>query len=303
MYLILDSVSKNYGNKNALINFSYSFSPGIYALLGPNGSGKTTLMNIIVGNLKQNCGNIYFQKTAEPEKKLAAGKAYRQLLGYMPQYSNMYDDFSLFQFMWYMANLKDIGKHLSGKSRKEYIKNEINALLKSVELDDVSHSKINTLSGGMKQRLCLAQALLGNPRIIVLDEPTAGLDPQQRIMIRTLISKFALESIVIIATHIVSDVESIARKFIFLKDGMIIADAEKHFLLDNIKDMVWGLQCAKSELEQYLHKYNIVNITQNEHDAQNITLKIISNSRPSISAVCIEPTLEDFYLYVYKCLS
>lgn len=302
MYLTLNCISKSYGDKIALNGFSCEFSPGIYALLGPNGSGKTTLMNIIVGNLKQDSGNIYYYDTDVSEKKIASGKDYRQLLGYMPQYSNMYDDFTLFRFMWYIANLKDIGNHLSGNSRKEYIKSGIFKILNAVELDNVAHAKICTLSGGMKQRLCLAQALLGNPRIIVLDEPTAGLDPQQRIMIRTLISKFALESIVIIATHIVSDIENIAREFIFIKKGVIVAKDEKQPLLDKIKDKVWNVRCGASELERYSTEFNVVNIIQNEND-ENLALKIISDTRPDSSAISIEPTLEDYYLYVFKCLT
>ena len=221
MKLSINQISKSYGTNKALSDFTADLTPGIYALLGPNGSGKSTLMNIITDNLKADSGSItYADGEGEGEDVLRMGVRFRSLLGFMPQYPGMYPTFTVERFLWYMAALKDVGAHLKGKARKQYIADEIAALLKAVELDDVPHRKIGALSGGMKQRLALAQAVLGDSKILILDEPTAGLDPKQRIAIRNYISRIAFDKIVIIATHVVSDIEYIAREIIMLKKGV-----------------------------------------------------------------------------------
>ena len=225
MKLSINNVSKAYGSNKALQHFTADLEPGIYALLGPNGSGKSTLMNIITDNLKSDEGEILFSDGGEPENILKMGVRFREKLGFMPQYPGMYPNFTVERFMWYMAALKDVGSHLKGREKRKYIKSEIENILKAVELDDIPRRRIGALSGGMKQRLALAQAVLGNPSVLILDEPTAGLDPKQRIAIRNFISRIAFDKIVIIATHVVSDVEFVARDVIMLKKGVIVDNA------------------------------------------------------------------------------
>ena len=212
MTLTIQNISKSYGTNLALDKFSATFEPGIYALLGPNGSGKSTLMNIITDNLKADSGSItYTSDKGASEDVLKMGVRFREKLGFMPQYPGLYPNFSVERFLWYMAALK-------GMTKADALE-QIPASLKAVELDDVPRRKIGALSGGMKQRLALAQAVLGDPEILILDEPTAGLDPKQRISIRNYISRIAFDKIVLIATHVVSDVEFIARDVIMLKKG------------------------------------------------------------------------------------
>ena len=225
MKLTINNVSKAYGSNKALQHFTADLEPGIYALLGPNGSGKSTLMNIITDNLKSDEGEILFSDGGEPENILKMGVRFREKLGFMPQYPGMYPNFTVERFMWYMAALKDVGAHLKGRAKKQYIAAQINEILAAVELDDVPRRRIGALSGGMKQRLALAQAVLGDPSVLILDEPTAGLDPKQRIAIRNFISRIAFNKIVIIATHVVPDIEFIAREAILLKKGVIVDHA------------------------------------------------------------------------------
>ncbi len=180
MLMKINNISKSYGSTCALQNFTAEFEPGIYALLGPNGSGKSTLMNIITDNLKADLGEINFTADGgQVENVLKMGVRFREKLGFMPQYPGMYPNFSVERFMWYMATLKDVGHGLSRKEKKNFIRDQIASILAAVELDDVPRRRIGALSGGMKQRLCLAQAVLGGPEILILDEPTAGLDPKQ----------------------------------------------------------------------------------------------------------------------------
>ena len=180
MKLKINGISKSYGRNKALTDFTAELEPGIYALLGPNGSGKSTLMNILTDNLSADSGEILFEENGKEENILAMGARFRSRLGFMPQYPGMYPSFSAEEFLWYIATLKDMGAGIYGKEKKAYIKSEIEKVLSEVELLDVAERKIGTFSGGMKQRLCLAQAVLGNPSVLILDEPTAGLDPKQR---------------------------------------------------------------------------------------------------------------------------
>ena len=200
MKLTIDSISKSYGTNLALNGFSATLDAGIYALLGPNGSGKSTLMNILTDNLKADSGEITYEDAdSVRENVLDMGVRFREKLGFMPQYPGLYPNFTVERFMWYMAALKGLSKEESMR--------QIPEILAAVELDDVPKRKIGALSGGMKQRLTLAQAVLGDPEILILDEPTAGLDPKQRIAIRNYISKIAFNKIVLIATHVVPDIE------------------------------------------------------------------------------------------------
>ncbi len=211
--LMLCEISKKYKEKKALDNVSLALDNGIYGLLGPNGAGKSTLMNIITGNLRPGSGTVKWN--GEDIGKL--GASYRALLGYAPQQNGMYDTFSGRRFLAYMATLKGI--------TKKEIGNEVTRVLSYVNMTEAADRSIGTYSGGMKQRILIAQAILGDPKLIILDEPTAGLDPKERVRIRERISALAGDKIILISTHVVSDIESIAKEIILIKSGKVIDHA------------------------------------------------------------------------------
>lgn len=291
MELHINKIQKFYGSNIALNQFSAVLEPGIYALLGPNGSGKSTLMNILTDNLKADSGEItYTDVHGITENVLHMGVRFREKIGFMPQYPGLYHNFSVEQFMWYMAALKGLGKTEAKK--------QISEILCAVELDDVLKHKISTLSGGMKQRLTLAQAVLGNPEILILDEPTAGLDPKQRIAIRNYISEIAFNKIVLIATHVVQDIEFIARNIIILKRGVIIDNAPPQELIQKIAGKVWNVICNETEIQELQDMFHVTNISRDANTG-NILLRILSDSQPSLISKKVIPTLEDYYLYVF----
>ena len=291
MKLTIDKVTKSYGSNKALDMFSAELEAGIYALLGPNGSGKSTLMNIITDNLKADSGEItYTSDEGITENILKMGVRFREKLGFMPQYPGLYPNFTVERFMWYMAALKGLPK--------EKAKNDIPEILAAVELDDVPKRKIGALSGGMKQRLTLAQAVLGDPEILILDEPTAGLDPKQRIAIRNYISKIAFNKIVIIATHVVSDIEFIARDIIMLKKGVIVDNAPPHELTKKIEGKVWNVPCLESEVQSMQDMFRVTNIARDD-ESGDVSLRVLSDEKPSEDSKIVTPTLEDYYLYIF----
>ena len=290
MQLNLHQITKSYGSNLALNHFTATLEPGIYALLGPNGSGKSTLMNIITDNLKADSGEITYTSDDLTENVLKMGVRFREKLGFMPQYPGLYPNFTVERFMWYMAALKGLPK--------EKAKKDIPEILAAVELDDVPRRKIGALSGGMKQRLALAQAVLGDPEILILDEPTAGLDPKQRIAIRNYISKIAFNKIVIIATHVVSDIEFIARDIIMLKKGVIVDNAPPHELTQKIEGKVWNVPCLESDVQSMQDKFRVTNIARDDKSG-DVLLRVLSDDPPSTHAKNVAPTLEDYYLYIF----
>lgn len=291
MKLFINNISKSYGTNLALNKFYLSLTPGIYALLGPNGSGKSTLMNILTDNLKADSGEItYTDDSGNTENVLHMCVRFREKLGFMPQYPGLYPNFTVERFMWYMAALKGI--------KKEEAKKQIPEILAAVELDDVPKRKIGALSGGMKQRLTLAQAVLGDPEILILDEPTAGLDPKQRIAIRNYISKIAFNKIVLIATHVVPDIEFIARDIIMLKKGVIVDNAPPHELTKKIEGKVWNLPCPESDVQPMQDKFRVTNIARDE-DTGEVLLRVLADEQPTDRSKTVAPTLEDYYLYVF----
>ena len=211
MELTIQNLTKTYGNKVALREFSYTFTPGIYGILGANGAGKSTLMNLITDNVKRDSGSILWNGT----DILKLGRGFRREVGYMPQQQGMYPDYSARDFLCYMAAVKEL-------PRKES-RRQIEELLAVVNLSEDAHKRLGGFSGGMRQRVLLAQALLGDPKILILDEPTAGLDPKERLRLRQYISDLAKNKIVFLTTHIVSDIESIANDVLLMKQGELVA--------------------------------------------------------------------------------
>ena len=207
MALEVRSLSKNYGKVQALKNVSFKIGTGVYGLLGPNGAGKSTMIRIITGSMRASSGEVLYNGRRIRENE----KAYKKILGYVPQRQGMYDSFTAARFLEYMAVLKEL-------KRKE-IPEEVERVLKIVGLQEDALRRLGGFSGGMKQRVLIAQALLGDPRIIILDEPTAGLDPKERIKIRNFISRIGENRTILLATHVVSDVESIAREILLLGAG------------------------------------------------------------------------------------
>ncbi|MBQ7145210.1 MAG: ATP-binding cassette domain-containing protein [Lachnospiraceae bacterium] len=222
MELTIQNISKKYGNKIALKDFSYTFRQGIYGILGANGAGKSTLLGLITDNIRRDEGRILLNG----EDILRQGKAFRRLLGFMPQQQGLYEGMTVTGFLAYMARLKEIP---GGKVREE-----INRVLSLSNLSDAAHKKCYALSSGMRQRLLLAQALLGDPKILILDEPTAGLDPRERGRLRDHIAQLAQDRIVLLATHIVSDIEAIADDVLLMREGGIIRSGPPDDLIKSL---------------------------------------------------------------------
>lgn len=299
MILSINNISKSYGNNRALSTLTVDLTPGIYALLGPNGSGKSTLMNIITNNLKADSGEIlYSEDGREPENVLKMGARFRELIGFMPQYPGMYPNFTVERFMWYMAALKDVGSHLRGREKKRYVADEIERILNAVELLEASKKRIGALSGGMKQRLALSQAVLGQPKILILDEPTAGLDPKQRISIRNYISQIAFNRLVIIATHAVSDIEYIADEVIMLKKGVVVGHAPPSRLIEQMEGKVWRVPATENDLPRLQRAFQVTNIGRDEQSGE-LRLRVLSDTAPTDAARPVHPNLEDSYLYLF----
>lgn len=216
MELAIQGLSKAYGKKQALLDFTYTFTPGITAILGPNGAGKTTLISLICDVLRRDCGEIRFDGT----DILKLGREFRSKLGFMPQSQGMYDSMTAFAFLAYMAEMKGIQKKSALK--------QIHNLLQIVNLQDAAHRKVGGFSGGMRQRVMLAQAMLGDPSVLLLDEPTAGLDPEERVRLRNFIAELSRDKIVVITTHITSDVETIADNILLMNHGRLLCSAQTH---------------------------------------------------------------------------
>ena len=265
MELQLQKLSKHYGTKRAVNNVNTALTPGVYGLLGANGAGKTTLMRMICGVLKPTSGKIYLDGKTIAE----LGEQYYTHLGYMPQDFGFYPDFTAREFMLYMAAVKGVDKRTAKKRTEE--------LLELVNLRDVADKKIKSFSGGMKQRLGIAQAELNNPSILILDEPTAGLDPKERVRFRNLISDFAKEKIVILSTHIVSDVSYIADTIFMMKSGSILLQEPMDSVTDSITGKVWELLVDERETAEYNNRFSVVNL---HHENGKVRLRIVHDTAP-----------------------
>lgn len=285
MEVIINNITKIFGQKKALNNFSADLTPGIYGLLGPNGAGKTTLINILVGILNPDVGII----KVDGKDITKLGPKYLERIGYMPQNPQFYKNFKGKEFLLYMSAIKGLDKSKSEERSDE--------LLKMVNLWDERNKKIGAYSGGMKQRLGIAQALLNDPDILVLDEPTAGLDPKERIRFRNIISKLSSSKIVLLATHIVSDIEYIAKEVILIKNGSVINQDKPSSLIKSIKDKVWTINVDEAHISKTLEHFNITN---SAFDEDIYKLRIISDIKPQEDAININPNLEDVYMYYFR---
>ena len=284
MQLTLDRLTKQYGSKIALDRIDATFEPGIYGLLGANGAGKTTMMRLICDILKPTSGEVTFNGTNIREM----GESYRAAIGYLPQDFGYYPNFTAMNFLLYMASLKGLNAR--------YAKEKSLELLETVNLSEVKDKKIKTFSGGMKQRLGIAQAFLNNPQILILDEPTAGLDPKERVKFRNLISSFAEDKIVILSTHIVTDVEYIADEILVIKGGTLLKKGAESTIIQEISGKVWECRVTKQEAERLENRLTVCNSKTENGEA---VLRIVSDSKPCDTAVSVSPCLEDLYLYYF----
>lgn len=288
MELEIRNLCKTYGKngKKALDGVSAVLTPGVYAILGPNGAGKSTLMNIITDNLTQDSGQVLY----DGEETTALGKAFRSVLGYMPQQQGLYDDFTAAGFLWYMAALK-------GLTRKE-AKERVPELLKLVNLEHAANRKLGGFSGGMKQRVLIAQALLNDPKVLILDEPTAGLDPKERIRIRNFISEIALDKIVLFATHVVSDIEYIAKEILLLKEGRVLFQGPQEVLLRQVEGKVYEAVVPREQVEALRERYCVGGISG---APGGVRVRFLSGLPPQVEHCRrVEPNLEDVYLYYFE---
>lgn len=277
------NLTKQYGEKKALSDFTTTLKPGIYGLLGPNGAGKSTLMNLLTDNIRRTSGEILYNG----EEILKLGAEFRKKIGYMPQQQGMYDHFSGERFLYYVANLKGI-------KRKE-AKKQIDKYLNMVGLTKDKGNKLGGYSGGMRQRLMFVAAMLGEPEILILDEPTAGLDPEERIKIRNYVSELSGERIVILATHVVSDIECIASEILLLKKGELICKDTPSALVNSVADKIYVKNCSHTELKDLMKKYPKGNISQG---TDGIRFRIVQDECPEgFEAENQTPNLEDVYLY------
>lgn len=282
MQLELKDLTKKYGGMTALDHISVKFTPGIYGILGANGAGKSTMMNLLTDNISRTGGEILFDGV----DILKLGKDFRRVLGYMPQQQGFYEHMTAQTFLYYMAELKAIPK--------KQAKTEIENLLTITNLANVRHKRVGGFSGGMKQRVLLAQALLGNPKVVVLDEPTAGLDPKERIRIRNFISEISNDRIILLATHIVSDIESISDQILMMKRGQIVGMDTPENLLDSVRGKVVELP-FDGDLAELQKCYKVGNVRKRRGQTW---VRLVGDDLPDGGEFITEHlTLDDVYLY------
>ena len=277
---------KKFGSKTAVNDLNITLSNGVYGLLGANGAGKTTFMRLLCNIQNPTSGKVLLNG----KNIVGLGEQYRNLLGYLPQNFGYYPDFTALDFLLYVATLKGLNERTARKKSKDF--------LEAVALSAESNHKIKTFSGGMKQRLGIAQAMLNDPRILILDEPTAGLDPKERVRFRNLISAFSKDRIVILSTHIVSDVEFIAEEIVMMKSGQIVHFGKPQEITSEINGQVWECLVPTAYAEKYAATYNTSNL-RNTDNNQTI-LRIIADRPPMENAVRVQPNLEDLYLFYFK---
>ena len=284
MELALHNLEKKYKQFAAVSGVTYSMTEGIYGLLGVNGAGKTTLMKMICTLLRPTFGKIEYNGN----DIFDLGSHYRKILGYLPQDFGFYPEFTVKDYLMYIASIKGLSPGTAEK--------KIQFLLNEVELTEYINIRMKKLSGGMKRRVGIAQAMLNNPKILILDEPTAGLDPNERIRFRNLITGLAENRLVLLSTHIVSDVENIANEILLMKNGRICMSGTMSDILLTMSDKVWIVRAAKNEGESFLKKYKVSNMKLYE---DMLEIRLISHDKPTDSAIPVKTTLEDLFLYYF----
>lgn len=284
MELKVENLTKNFGSFTAINHLSLTMTSGVYGLLGVNGAGKTTLMRMLCTLLKPSEGSISYN--GKDIFQLDAD--YRKLLGYLPQDFGFYPEFTVQDYLLYIATIKGVKRAIAKK--------RVNELIAKVGLSKVANRKMKKLSGGMKRRAGIAQAMLNNPKILILDEPTAGLDPSERIRFRNLISELSEERFVLLSTHIVSDIEYIANEIWMMKDGVIVNKGTLGEIINTMPEKVWNCFVPQQEIASITKRYKISNTKSDHHGAE---LRIISAEKPFETAVCVSPSLEDVFLYYF----
>lgn len=284
MELRLLEVTKEFQDVKAVDNVSYTMTNGVYGLLGINGAGKTTLMRMLCTLLKPTAGSVAW----DGKDIFSMDGEYRKLLGYLPQEFGFYPDFTVWDYLMYIASIKGI--------RPMVAKQRVDLLIQQVGLGNVRNRKMKKLSGGMKRRAGIAQAMLNDPKILILDEPTAGLDPNERIRFRSLISELAEERIVLLSTHIVSDVEYIANDILLMKGGKIVLSGTSEELIASMPERVWNCTLTRQQVSDYMKKYKVSNVKTVSGGTE---LRILSAEPPSEDAVLEAASLEDVFLYYF----
>lgn len=284
MKLELDGLTKEFGDFTAVNHINLTMTNGVYGLLGVNGAGKTTLMRMLCTLLKPTSGTI----CCNGKDIFSMGSEYRKLLGYLPQDFGFYPEFTVEDYLLYIGALKGIRPIVAKKRVKE--------LIAKVGLSKVAHKKMKKLSGGMKRRAGIAQAMLNDPKILILDEPTAGLDPNERIRFRNLISELSEDRLVLLSTHIVSDIEYIANEIWLMKDGEILHKGSIDELINSMTETVWECLVPKNRVSDFMEKYKISNM---KSEINQVMLRIISHEKPVENAMRVEASLEDVFLYYF----
>ena len=284
MKLEFDDLTKEFGDFTAVNHINLTMTNGVYGLLGVNGAGKTTLMRMLCTLLKPTSGTI----CCNGKDIFNMDSEYRKLLGYLPQDFGFYPEFTVEDYLLYIAALKGIRPVVAKKRVKE--------LISKVGLSKAAHKKMKKLSGGMKRRAGIAQAMLNNPKILILDEPTAGLDPNERIRFRNLISELSEDRLVLLSTHIVSDIEYIANEIWLMKDGEVLHKGSIEELINSMTETVWECLVPKNRVSDFMEKYKISNM---KSEINQIMLRIISHENPVENAMRVEASLEDVFLYYF----
>lgn len=284
MKLVLDNLTKEFGEFVAVDHINLTMTNGVYGLLGVNGAGKTTLMRMLCTLLKPTSGNIY----CNGKDIFKMDGEYRNLLGYLPQDFGFYPEFTVNDYLLYIATIKGV-RHAVARKRT-------NELISKVGLAKVANKKLKKLSGGMKRRAGIAQAMLNNPKILILDEPTAGLDPNERIRFRNLLSELSEERLVLLSTHIVSDIEYIANEILMMKDGAILNKGTLDEIISTMPEKVWNCIVPQQSVSAITKRYKVSNMKSENH---GVDLRIISAEKPCETAVHVQPSLEDVFLYYF----
>lgn len=281
MELTIERLSKRYGRNFALRELSLRGTPGMLGLVGPNGAGKTSLMRMIATLLEPTEGTIRWNG----QDIRTHGQKLRQVLGYLPQDFGIYPEFTGRQFLRYLAAMKGLPGALLDR--------RVDEVLAMVNLEREADNKLPTYSGGMKQRIGIAQALLNDPELLIVDEPTAGLDPAERVRFRTLLASLTRNRIVLLSTHIISDVEAVANRLIILQKGRVLSDTTPEALLAQTKGAVWSVTVDQATALQLQASSQVSTMINQQH---GMTLRIVSATRPHEAAVAVDPTLEEAYL-------